>query len=48
MDRLLVLLVNRAHQGRGWRKGFIHEDKDCLLRCELDALANHVNELTDR
>jgi len=46
--RLLVLLVNRAHQSRGWRKRFIHEDKDGLLRCELDALANHVNELTDR
>ena len=47
-DRLLVLLVNRAHQSRGWRKRFVHEDKDGLLRCELDALANHVNELTDR
>ena len=48
MGRLLVLLVDRAHQSRGWRKGFIHEDEDGLLRCELDALANHVNELTDR
>lgn len=48
MDHLLVLLVNRAHQSRGWRKGFVHEDEDGLLRCELDALANHVNELSDR
>ena len=45
---LLVLLVNRAHQSRGWRKGFIHKDKDGFLGCELDALADHVNELTDR
>ena len=47
-DHSLVLLVNRAHQSRGWRKRFVHEDKDGLLWCELDALANHVNKLTDR
>ena len=45
---LLVLLVNRAHQSRSWREGFIDEDEDGLLRCELDALANHVDELADR
>ena len=45
---LLVLLVNRAHQSRSWREGFIDEDKDGFLRCELDALANHVDKLADR
>lgn len=44
---LLVLLIYRAHQCRGWRQGFVHKNENGLLRCELDALANHVDKLTD-
>jgi len=44
---VLVLLVYRTHQCCGWRKGFIDEDKNGLLRRELDTLADHVDELAD-
>lgn len=42
---VLVLLVNRRHQrGSGWQH-LIDEDENCLLRGELDALADYVDEL---
>ena len=44
----LMFLIYRAHQCRSWRQGFLHEDENSLLRRELDALTNNVNELTDR
>ena len=42
---VLVLLVDAAHESSGWRKDLIHEDEDGLLRGQLDALADDVNEL---
>lgn len=44
----LVLLINARHQRRGWWQHLIHEDEDGLLRAQLDALPDHVHELTDR
>ena len=44
---VLVLLVDAAHKsGCGW-KHFIDEDEDGLLGRQLDALADHVDELSD-
>lgn len=42
---VLVLLVDGAHQRSSWGKDLVDEDEDGLLRAELDALANHVDEL---
>jgi hypothetical protein len=42
---ILVLLVDRAHQRRGWREDLIDEDEDGLLGAQLDPLADHVDEL---
>ena len=42
---VLVLVVDGAHErGRG-RQHLIDEDEDGLLRRQLDALADHVDEL---
>jgi hypothetical protein len=43
-----VLLVYRAHESGGRRQDLIDEDEDGLLRRQLNALADHVDELTDR
>jgi hypothetical protein len=44
---ILVLLIDTAHQRcRGWQD-LIDEDEDGLLGGELDALADHVDELAD-
>ena len=42
-----MLLIDRAHQRRRRRQDLIHEDEDGLLRAELDALADDVNELAN-
>lgn len=42
---VLVLFVNAAHQSGGGRKDFIHEDEDSLLRRELYAFADDIDEL---
>ena len=44
---ILVLLVDAAHQGGGWRQDLIDEDEDGLLRGELDPLPDDVDELPD-
>ena len=42
---VLVLLVNATHEGGSGRQNLVDEDKDGLLRRQLDALADHVDEL---
>jgi hypothetical protein len=42
-----MLLVDAAHECSGRRQDLIDEDKDCFLGAELDALADHVDELSD-
>lgn len=42
-----MLLVDAAHEGSSWRQDLIDEDEDGLLRGELDALADDVDELAD-
>lgn len=43
---VLVLFIDAAHErGGGWQD-LIDEDEDRLLWGELDALADHVDELT--
>jgi hypothetical protein len=44
---VLVLLVDGGHERGGRREDLINEDEDGLLGRELDALANHVDELSD-
>lgn len=42
-----MLFVDAAHErGSGWQN-LIDEDEDRLLGGELDALANHIDELAD-
>ena len=41
----LVLLVDRAHQRRSWRQGFLHKYENGLLWRKLDPLANNVDKL---
>lgn len=41
----LVLLIDGAHEGSGWRQDLVHEDEDSLLRCKFDAFPDHVHEL---
>lgn len=43
---ILMLLVDTAHKGSGGRQNLIDEDKDRLLRRELDALADDIDELS--
>ncbi len=42
-----MFLVNRTHQRRSWREGLVDKDENSLFRRELDALPDHVYELTD-
>lgn len=42
-----MLLVDGAHQSCGRWQDFIDKDEDGLLRGELDALADDIDELTD-
>lgn len=42
-----MLLVDAAHESGSWRKDFVDEDEDGLLRRELDAFADDVYELSD-
>jgi hypothetical protein len=42
-----MLLIDAAHERGRWRQNLIDEDKDGLLRAQLDALADHVDELAD-
>ena len=44
---VLVLLVDAAHERGGRRQDLVDEDEDGLLRGELDALADYINELTN-
>jgi hypothetical protein len=44
---VLVLLVYRAHESGGGRQDLIDEDEDGLLGRQLNALADHVDELAD-
>ena len=42
---VLVLLVDAAHEGSGRWQDLVDEDEGGLLRAELDALADDVDEL---
>lgn len=42
---ILVLLVDAAHEGGGRRQDGVDKDEDNLLRGELDALPDDVDEL---
>ena len=42
-----MLIINATHEGCGWRKDFINEDEDGLLRRQLDPLSDDIDELTD-
>jgi hypothetical protein len=42
---VLVLLVDGGHERGGRREDLVDEDEDGLLGRELDALADHVDEL---
>jgi hypothetical protein len=44
---VLVLLIYRAHEGGSGRQDLVDEDEDGLLRRQLNALADHVDELAD-
>jgi hypothetical protein len=44
---VLVLLVDAAHQGGSRRQYLIDKDEDSLLGRQLDALADHIDELAD-
>lgn len=44
---VLVLLVDGGHERGGRRQDLVDEDEDGLLGRELDALADHVDELAD-
>jgi hypothetical protein len=44
---VLVLLVDGAHQSSSRWEDFVYEDEDGLLGAELDALADHVDELAN-
>lgn len=45
---ILVLLVDTAHKRGGRREDLVDKDEDGLLRAELDALADDVDELAHR
>ncbi len=40
-----MLLIDRAHQRRSWWQDLINEDEDGLLRRQLDALTDDIDEL---
>lgn len=42
-----MLLVDTAHQRSGRRQNLINEDEDCFFGAELDAFADHIDELSD-
>ena len=42
-----MLFVDARHQRSSRRQDLIDEDENRLLRAELDALADNINELTD-
>ena len=42
---VLVFLVDGAHESSGWRQDLVDEDEDGLLRAQLDALPDDVDEL---
>lgn len=42
-----MLLVDGGHQRSCWRENFVDEDKDGLVRGQLDTLADDVDELAD-
>jgi len=42
-----VLFIDAAHEGSSRWQDFIDEDKDSLLRGELYAFANHIDELAN-
>lgn len=44
---ILVLFVDTAHKCSRWGQDLIDEDEDSLLWRKLDALADHIDELTD-
>lgn len=44
---VLVLLVYRAHKSGCGRQDLVNEDEDGLLGRQLNALADHVDELAD-
>jgi len=44
---VLVLLIDTRHQSSGRRQDFINKDEDGLLRRQLDALSDYIDELTD-
>ena len=44
---VLVLLIDRAHECSGRWQNLVDEDEDGLLGAELDALADHIDELSD-
>lgn len=44
---VLVLLVDTAHESSGGWQNLIDEDEDGLFWRELDAFADHVDELAD-
>lgn len=43
-----MLLVDVTHLHRCWRQFIVDENENRRVRTQLDALANHVDELTDR
>ena len=40
-----MLLVDTAHERSAWGQDLIDEDEDGLFWAQLDALADHVDEL---
>lgn len=42
-----MLFVDAAHEGGSWRQDLVDEDEDGLLRRKLNALADHVDELSN-
>jgi len=44
---ILVLFINAAHERSGRRQDLVHENEDGLLRGELYALADYVDELAN-
>mmetsp|Transcript_32053 Transcript_32053/g.46827 ORF Transcript_32053/g.46827 Transcript_32053/m.46827 type:complete len:246 (-) Transcript_32053:379-1116(-) len=44
---VLLLLIDLRHQTSSGRKHVVDKDEDSLLGRQLDALADHVHELTD-
>ena len=44
---IFVLFVDAGHQSGSWGQDLVDEDENRLLRRELDALADDIDELTD-